>query len=285
MNTVKNIPTINAIDVDGQPHALAVGETMNEIGRGTRAKVDAVLVSVDGQDPKPMARKILGSPERARQAQKGYERLKLNLPREEQEKLVREFYVGTNGNDVYMTLLNEDKRVISMGKNESQDRAELQQNKLKAIPNFSAIVQQLLDAMEKAGDKCLPIGPDVYFFTIDRKTNEMDYVYADTETAAARSELRDDEVVLMNLYWAGGALNHFLHECVEQPDMYLDLVRREVLSRIRAHGSLYADAGPYVQMLQRDFQWPTLHWRQWLPLLPARVWMGIVRHMKSVWGT
>jgi hypothetical protein len=192
-------------------------------------------------------------------AMDGYAFLQRNLPAEERSQIIKDFHPDYENNRVFMEFLSDGKWVVSAG-NESEDREHLRSHKLKAIPNFDAVIAKMFDAVEKMGNVGIPIGPDVYFFTIDQNTGRMDYVYADTESAADRLKNTSTERIgSLNLHWLGGTLNLFLHECMEDPAMCLDRVRKEVLSRMRRNP--WAKATDQASFL-KDFEWPTLDWKQ-----------------------
>lgn len=282
MDTDINYTFLDVEDAERKPCALEINtRPVQEIGRGMRAKVFEVCVRTHDGLIKHVAMKSFNCKGGADAAARGYEYLRANLPEVEKEKLIKDFYVDTRGNRIFLEI-PENTWVVSMGKNESRDRTELTEAKLKTIPNFSVCVAGLLDAMEKAGEKALSIGPDVYFFTINRATGEMSYVYGDTETASHRPNFSYDAVPIMNLYWAGGALNHFLHECVEDPDMYLARVHKEVMYRMYSYGW----ANPKdIDRFQKDFTWPTLNWKQSFIFLAS--WLGTLfkRQVVSAWKT
>lgn len=260
---------VTLTDSEGNKHhaeVLIPDET--HFASGTRSQVYKVLVRTDGpvvagdaSGDRPMAMKVYKSEENpanhARNTRRGRDILSLNLPDTEVSHIAEIFF--DDQNRLFLPLLNEDSWVVSVGPNESVDRNELRQKKLDAIPNFNAVLEQLLDAVEAMGNKGIPMGSDVYFLRIHRKTGKMDYTYADMEAVSVGRE-SPEQTTLNNLYWAAGAFNHFLHECVKDPVPYLVRVRQEVISRMNAYSDI-ADARSMVQDVEA-FEWPTLDWKQ-----------------------
>ncbi len=239
------------------------------IGSGTRSKVYRVFVQKEG-DLNPadapaggeyMAMKVYTTAqplEHAKSTMEGHGILSRNLPESEKHRIAN-VYTDEEGR-VFLPLLNTDSRVVSMGNNDSQDRRELKEKKLESIPNFNAILGQLLDAVEEMGSRGIPMGPDVYLLKVHRETNALDYAYADMESMHAKPGQSPEQVVLNNLYWAAGAFNHFLHECVKDPALYLARVRQEVASRMDTYEGI-ADARGMKKEVDA-FEWPVLNWKQ-----------------------
>jgi hypothetical protein len=282
-----NLERISVVDVDGKEHVLHVDHLPNvpHIGQGTRARVSEVLVAEeeagDEAGGHAMVVKTFENRERVQDAMRGYQALKQNLPPEELSHLIPEFYADPEGNRVYMTKLNDDKFVVSMGQNESVDRTALQQEKLKDIPNFSAFMNTFLDGAEASAERAFHVGADVYFFTIDRTKRSMDYVYADTETAGEKRLFSEEATPLVNLYNAGGALNHFLHECVEHPEQYLERLRLEVQSRMTSYADIDSSAMEDSRKFGAEFSWPELSTWQSMKVKAPWILNKILRFVKG----
>jgi hypothetical protein len=209
------------------------------IGSGTRANVYKVLLRTESPNPgmeaqdEYMAMKVYkgAKPEmHAENTMHGHGVLSMSLPESEKSRLTN-VYTDEKGR-VFMPLLNTDSWVVSMGGNDSQDREELKKEKLHSIPNFNVILSQLLDAVEDMGRKSVPMGADLYLLTVHRQTHALDYAYTDMEAVHADLRESPEQIVLRNFYWVAGAFNHFLHECVQEPTLYLARVRLEVISRM-----------------------------------------------------
>jgi hypothetical protein len=212
-------------------------------------------------DEKPMVRKEFADANGAVRAMRGHEVLKTNLPQSEVSLLVP-MELDSVGNSVVMPILNEEAWVVSMGRNHSADREDLKMRTIETIPNFDATVKQLMDAVQSCGNKCLMIGPDVYFLTVDRKTHALGYVYADTEsvTVDRQNVYADEDIPLMNVYWAAGVLHLFLRECVQNPEPYLVRVRQEAVHRMNGCGM---ENHWKKELLEgKEFNWPASSWSQ-----------------------
>jgi hypothetical protein len=106
----------------------------------------------------------------------------------------------------------------------------------------------------------------------------MGHVYADTESASGDGNLSSDSIPLMNLYWAAGALNDFLHACVKDPQRYLVRLHQEVLHRMRGYPDA-CDLQDDVRNVNNDFRWPQSSIREWL------LWYGdlVRRYIRQSW--
>ncbi len=238
-----------------------------------RAQVYEVLVNGE-----QMAKKQFRDPNGADRAMQGHGILESNLPPRERPLLVP-MTKEKGENAVVMPKLNNTAWVVSMGKNTSKDRDELTANKLKSIPNFNAVLKQLMDAVQECGDKCLAMGPDVYFLAIDKKTKELGYRYADTESMVTEGQVPPEETPLANIYWAAGMLYQFLQECVENPEPYLARVQSEALSRMNSY--TFADKHWQTQLLEEGREWPANTWKQ-------NVAWGLEtlkRHLVNTWNS
>lgn len=260
------------------------------IGRGTRADVFRVLVTDDTKDKtqspaRYMAMKVYkdGMPprEHAKNTMNGHDILSMNLPASEKHRLI-DVSIDEDGR-VFMPLLNTDAWVVGMGQNNSPDRDDLQKNKLESIPNFNSILIELMDAVEKLGRNGVPVGPDVYFLTVNRETRSLDYAYADKEAMKVERTQTPEQVTLLNLYWAAGALNHFLHECVQEPGMYLARVRQEAHSRMSEYEDMIDDRTMSQDM--EKFEWPSLGWTQVVKSNASWVKDALWRYIRGSWGS
>ncbi len=267
-----DLHTVTLSDRVGKTRSVTLAGTGLEIGRGTRASIERVLV-----DGKPMAQKKYIFPGDAARAMHGDEFLARNLPEDERKHLVS-MELDEPNNAVIMPILNEDAFVVSMGKNVSRDREQLLSHPLPVIPNFDAFVKRLMDATQSFGDKGLSLGPDVFFLTIDRKTHELGYLYADKELVTDEYEGNLDEVPLKNIYWAAGMLNHALRECVQNPDDYLVRVLQEAIHRMNDYGM--PNMHWQNELIKgREFTWPTFTRKQKLRWFAELV----KRHVIKTW--
>ena len=147
-----------------------------------------------------------------------------------------------------MTSGMNDKR-LCVGQTDIEDLGEERRTE---VPNFSRLVISMFQQAIRAGSAQYLVPSDTYFFLIDKGSGNVDFVYADFDMTAYRSEERDTRSPeKQNLIYALNVLISFLSRNITEPERYeneLELIYSEYLKGYSNVTELFREGRRYMSV-------------------------------------